>query len=399
MRKQFPTFVGRVLQCTLLGQDYALDLLDKPPLGQRATPMKTSNRTSGWITLTFLLCALAHPALSAVSEHFVAHDQRLVASFFALSRHETGQCDNASCSFKHADLWREQLSRPHPDVATLKMYFAEAGKEFGVPAPLLEAIGQVENNWTQIGPSIDQGWGIMHLVENNYCDTLGDAAALLKIERQILKDDARQNIRGAAALLAKFAGEGRGETKTLEQWFESAKRFSGLISDEIRELQARRYYEVLREGVTTSTLWGETVRIVARKEISAPGYLLKNSSIDQSASEGAPLSIAAESNSDINPMSIDYGPALTSIAPNCNWGAGRSQSIDTWVNHWVGVGTYAGAISWFHTCPGTGVGQRGINPNTGTPYGASSAHFVIRASDGQIEWCPHLKATKRHRAG
>ncbi|MCI5191355.1 MAG: hypothetical protein D3905_16555 [Candidatus Electrothrix sp. AS4_5] len=62
-----------------------------------------------------------------------------------------------------ATLWVEFLSRPHPSVATIKRYFMEASEEFGVPVELLEAIGQVESNWTQYGPTIDQGWGIMHL--------------------------------------------------------------------------------------------------------------------------------------------------------------------------------------------------------------------------------------------
>jgi len=73
----------------------------------------------------------------------------------------------------------------------------------------LKVIGKIENNWTQVVPSIDRGWGIMHLVENDYCNTLLEASDLIGISKQILKDDQFQNIRGAAALLAKYAGPGQ----------------------------------------------------------------------------------------------------------------------------------------------------------------------------------------------
>ncbi|MFA5782710.1 MAG: N-acetylmuramoyl-L-alanine amidase, partial [Bacteroidales bacterium] len=71
------------------------------------------------------------------------------------------------------------------------------------------------------------------------------------------------------------------------------------------------------------------------------------------------------------PRSADYGPALTNLTP-CNYTPGRTHSIDTWVHHYIGTGTYAGAISWFHNCT--------------TPANAS-AHFVIRSSDGEITQC------------
>ena len=34
----------------------------------------------------------------------------------------------------------------------------------------------------------------------------------------------------------------------------------------------------------------------------------------------------------------------------CNFTTNRIHSIDTWVNHWIGYGTYLGAISRFHDC-------------------------------------------------
>jgi N-acetyl-anhydromuramyl-L-alanine amidase AmpD len=238
--------------------------------------------------------------------------------------------------------WREYLRRPHPTVDTIKHFFANAAQEFGVPVEILQAIGQVENNWTQIGPSIDQGWGIMHLVQNNYADTLTEAANLPGVSAQMLKDDARQNIRGGAALLAKYAGTQRDSFTQLEDWFEATKQLSGLIDDELREMQAKRYYNVMKTGVVSSTLWGETIRLEAHPEINLSSRAIRR-----------------------NTRSTDYASAITKLT-SCNFNSGRNRTIDTWVNHWIGTGTYAGAISTFQDCKRQ-----------------ASAHFVI-SSSGEI---------------
>jgi membrane-bound lytic murein transglycosylase MltF len=95
-------------------------------------------------------------------------------------------------------LWRNYLNAVHPSVETTRGYFESASIEFDVPVELLMVIGQVENNWVQMGPSIDRGWGIMHLTDNSYSSTLLEAARLLDCNPQLLKDSAEYNIRGAA---------------------------------------------------------------------------------------------------------------------------------------------------------------------------------------------------------
>ncbi len=244
-------------------------------------------------------------------------------------------------------MWLSYFNRPHPNVTTVEKYFNEASLEFGVPAELLKAIGQVENNWTQVGPSIDKGWGIMHLVDNNYCSTLKEAAALLHLKPQILKDNPRQNIRGAAALIKKYHGNKK-HTK-LEDWFDAIKEFSGLINNDLKEQQAERYYQVLKDGVETITVWDETVKITPH-----PGINISNK--------------ITYKTKQVN--STDYAPAISGIIPSCNYSSRSGQTIDTWVNHYIGTGTYAGAISWFNNCSAQ-----------------VSAHFVIRSSDGQITQC------------
>ncbi len=281
------------------------------------------------------------------AERFLVGDHREVVKAVA------GRVDPAqhACG-AHIDLWQDYLSRPHPDLATLRGYFEEAAAEFGVPAELLMAIGRVESNWTQIGPSIDQGWGIMHLVDNDYERTLHDAARLLNTTPQVLKDDARQNIRGAAALLAEHAGIDRAEFE-LADWFDAAARLSALGSGELEAMQARRYFQVLRDGSSSTTLWGERLRLDAHSELQVPA--------------------APE-----HDRSWEYPPAIPNYTP-CNHTDGRNHVVDTWVNHWIGVGTYAGAIAWFHNCDAQ-----------------VSAHFVIRNYDGEITQVVYLADTAWH---
>jgi len=248
-----------------------------------------------------------------------------------------------------AIMWKKYLNSPHPSVATVKSYFEEAALEFKVPAELLEAIGYVENNWTQIGPTIDRGWGIMHLVSNGTCTTLEEASALLKLDPQILKDNAKENIRGAAALLARYAGEERRFFNKYEDWYIALQAVSGLYGEEFRKDQAYRYLNTLKSGVYSHTNWDESFSIEAKPQIEI---------------------VDLESKDEIR--SEDYAPAIcTSATLSHNYSSRSGQDIDTWVNHWIGEGTYSGCISWF------------VNPaNTGDI--ANSAHFVVRSSDGQI---------------
>jgi len=284
-----------------------------------------------------------------------------------ITGHPSGNIE--SDAHTNVDVLKDYFMRPHPSVSTIQKYFNQASNEFGVPVSLLMVIGQIENNWTQTGPTIDQGWGIMHLVKNNYCNTLEKAAKLIGVSEQVLKDDALQNIRGAAALIAKYAGKKRKKFNKLEDWFPALAKFSGLISPELREMQAKNYFETLNTGVKAQTVWGEEIIILPKKK----------SNNYQNKSNGNPPPM---------PLSPDYGPALTNWAASCNYATGRTYSIDTWVNHWIGTGTYLGTISWFQTCPcPDNPCASGPCPTPGyreCNRGPSSAHFVIKNSNGEI---------------
>ena len=199
----------------------------------------------------------------------------------------------------------------------------------------------------------------MHLVQNDYSNTLTEAANLLKVSEEKLKDDASTNIRGAAALLAHYAGETIVGQKNLLLWFPAAEKFTALAKPELRYAQAMTYFNKIKTGSNTQTIWNETIQFKAISSLQLP----------------ASNSLRKKTSS-----SPDYGPAISDIT-TCNFGQGRSHSIDTWVNHWIGVGSYLGAISWFHTC---------------RPASPSSAHFVIRSSDGEITQVVSVANTAYH---
>jgi N-acetyl-anhydromuramyl-L-alanine amidase AmpD len=248
-------------------------------------------------------------------------------------------------------LWAYYLSKPHPSVVVINNYFENAAQEFNVPVTILKTIGQIENNWTQTGPSIDKGWGIMHLVQNDYCNTLGEAAALLHVNEQLLKDDAEQNIRGAAALLAKYYTETGTHSQRIEDWYPAVKKYTGLISDELRTIQANRYYGVMIDGAHSTTLWGETITLERNPNISFE-YITTTYHSGPAQDDGS--------------RSSDYGPAVASYT-TCNFTTTRNHSIDTWVNHWIGTGTAAGAVSWFQNCSAS-ASAHFVTANNGTIY-------------------------------
>lgn len=275
-----------------------------------------------------------------------------------LGKNEDASENTQSDAHHGVSILKNYFMRPNPSVSTIEKYFNKASKEFGIPVSLLMVIGQVENNWAQIGPSIDQGWGIMHLVKNNYCNTLGEAATTLGVSEQVLKDDAFQNIRGAAALIAKYAGKKSKTFTKPEDWFPAVAKFSGLINSDLRDMQAATYFETLKKGVKASTVWSEQI-IISPMEIIDLKKII-------SSTEDFHTKKVSDTTNQAAALTSDYGPALAAFT-SCNYSSGRAYAIDTWVNHWIGSGTYAGAVSWFQNC------------NAG-----ASAHFVIRNFDGEI---------------
>lgn len=252
------------------------------------------------------------------------------------------------------------LPTDHPSQAALEAAFDQAGADFGVPAEILKAVAFVESRWVQAGPTIDGGWGIMHLVDNEYSNTLQEAAALSSYDLDTLKSDAVANIRGGAALIADKVRTTVGSAESLADYRPALKAFTGLLPS-VQDKQMAEYYRVLAKGA-------QGVNPLGMKIDLAPSTL--------PAGEQA----AVEPQSDNVVMSTDYPPALWVAAHKNNYSTGRGgTAIDRWINHWIGSGTYAGAISWFQD-----------------PTSNVSAHFVVRQSDGELTQMVRIANTAYH---
>ncbi|GCE45793.1 N-acetylmuramoyl-L-alanine amidase [Thermosporothrix hazakensis] len=149
-------------------------------------------------------------------------------------------------------------------AGTLHALFTRAAQESGVPEALLLAISYQEsrlsdNNWH---PSIDGGYGYLHLVKNERVNTLDKAAQLLKLPADALKRDAAANIRGGAAVLRSQAIELNGKLPTsLNDWYNTVALYSGSNSRSIAALYADKVYELLQKGFSVETKSGEVITV------------------------------------------------------------------------------------------------------------------------------------------
>ena len=245
----------------------------------------------------------------------------------------------------------EFLNRPHPNVATLHQYFNAAAAEFNVPVSILKAAAQVQSNWAQVPASMYGSWGIMGIIENNYVQQITRAADLLQVDAMLIKNDAKTNIRAAAALLA-FYQNGQPAANNPADWFEAVKKLTGLKDAAMKNELAVRIFDVMKNGAKTVTLWGEIISIDAVElQLSQSNT---NPDIEQiPTTEGT--------------TAVDYPNAVSNFT-TCNFNSRPGGSvIRYYFVHYVATGTYQGAIDWFKNCTSS-----------------VSAHYVIRNNDGQV---------------
>lgn len=239
----------------------------------------------------------------------------------------------------------------------LNKAFQQAANEFDVPRSLLAAIAYAESHLDDHhgAPSIANGYGVMHLVDNPQAQTLKTAAKVLQISEEALKTDVVQNIRGGAAVLRAFADEqglDDASRKNVAEWYSVIARYSTATSDEVARLYADEVYNLLNRGFSGTSNQGETITVPARRIEPNRGKYT------------SPMP-----SSDVTIQSTDYGPALWVPASTSNYTvANRPSDLAlTYVVIHDTEGSYASAINWFQN-----------------PSAQASAHYVIRSNDGQI---------------
>ena len=134
---------------------------------------------------------------------------------------------------------------------SLQSAFASAASEFGVPERVLLALSYTLTRWEPGVISAAGGFGPMQLVDpdaprqnlkgdaptpnggarSEHGPTLAAAAAATGVSTGQLKREARQNVRGGAALLARYARDTVGAVPSdAAQWYGAVAKYSG--SDE-----------------------------------------------------------------------------------------------------------------------------------------------------------------------
>jgi MYXO-CTERM domain-containing protein len=238
---------------------------------------------------------------------------------------------------------RAELSGDSPLVDT----FRQAERESGVPAELLATIAEVQtrSSMQQAADAHDHDaeehahhapreWGLM-AIGTGGLTSLEVAAMLIGATPEQVASDARTNVRGAAALIAKMAhARGVDPSAGLDAWSPAIEAYGG------------------------DALWGEVRRSLARgwRGKDDDGFELRVIGIGLSDEIG----VVSEA---LGYPGASWNPAYSGNYTNASRGASQINYI---VIHTV-QGSYAGCISWFK--------------NSSSKV---SAHYVVRSSDGAI---------------
>jgi hypothetical protein len=172
--------------------------------------------------------------------------------------------------------------QPPPTAAASRSYleaaFARASGEFHVPEAVLLSLSYHLTLWQDHGsaPSTDGGYGLMDLTHVNAVEispshghdewrsvrrdaalhTLDLAAHLIHRPLQALIHDPSQNVRGGAALLARYDRQTlHREPRSIGDWYRAVARYSGYRGGAARDF-ADRVYRTLATGTARMTATG-----------------------------------------------------------------------------------------------------------------------------------------------
>jgi N-acetyl-anhydromuramyl-L-alanine amidase AmpD len=143
---------------------------------------------------------------------------------------------------------------------------AQASHRYSVPEPLLLGLCQLEGRLSNHGgsPSRDNGFGCMHLVQNDKGDTLDAAARDLNVPVQHLKSDLATNIAGGAAVLADDAralSPIHQLPASLPAWYGAVAAYSHASTRSTALMYADALFRLLNTGFTGQTETGEVVSL------------------------------------------------------------------------------------------------------------------------------------------
>lgn len=210
--------------------------------------------------------------------------------------------------------------------------FAQAARETGVPRDLLVAVSWVQTRFSE--PAV--------VADDEHAPA---RATLMGLPPGARAETPEEAIAVAAAALAEAAlAEGGGQPATLEGWAGALSRYAASEDPEVGALFAQAVLDTVHQGVRAAAFTGELLVIEGQGKRGARAV--------QALVAGADSDLVAR-----------WLPARSG-----HWHSGRSRTLDRVVIHTT-EGSYDGAISWFRSA--------------NNPY-STSAHYVIRSSDGEI---------------
>ncbi|HSX34907.1 MAG TPA: peptidoglycan recognition family protein [Candidatus Saccharimonadales bacterium] len=273
--------------------------------------------------------------------------------------------------------------------------FAAAAQEFNVPKEVLlsTSYNLTRGEMNEGEMSVDGGYGPMDLRTNvavtdgrgdpsrpipqgkmtTHEDTLGQAAKLLNVSPDTLKNDRTQNIRGGAAVLAESAKQlNNGKLPSnMDDWYAAVAKFSGSKDVNNATDFADNVYGTVKNGMNTRTVDGQTLQSKStghnfrgdRGKVKRMG--LRDNSAQKTTSNGT------ECPSNLNCRFVPAGYAANSSDPTDYGNYDHSNRPKDMGIKYIVVhdteGSYTSAISHFQDT---------------SAY--VSANYVIRSSDGAV---------------
>ncbi|WP_328583058.1 N-acetylmuramoyl-L-alanine amidase [Streptomyces sp. NBC_00370] len=261
--------------------------------------------------------------------------------------------------------------------------FAAAAAEFHVPVSVLLGVAYQESRWDAHAGQYNTGggYGPMNLTDvtpkmladgaagaagradlgkltaDPALHTLPAAAKLAGVPAERLRAGGRDNIRGGAALLASYEKALTGTTSAdPADWYGAVARYSQSPDRKAAATFADRVYAGLKTGVRRQTTDGQRMRLAAD-----PSVRPATAQLDRLKLRAAPAAPATEC-----PATVD----CTFVAADPSNGQVANRPADGMDVKYIVIhdteGSYASAIATFQQ------------------PGGSSAHYVMRASDGAV---------------
>lgn len=285
---------------------------------------------------------------------------------------------------------------------SLDNYFSEAYSKYpNIPKGILEATAYSASHISNLNPhegsdhancmGMPERYGLFGLVEDGrsyFKNNLIEVCKLSGITPAEFKKDVRLQVLAVAKFLSKEAGDQQLTARTGAESFAAVlEKLSEIPNDGTaintyaRSLYTYDIFDHLQKGITAPSLKRLPVNVQMDKiypvntlrTLRAKGVNIDVQKDKIITPDGVYEKPAAPAGG-ISILSTDYGPALWDEAHVNNWGVGRAGTAITNVTIHTMQGSYAGTISWFNNG----------NQIVGGVHVTTSAHYLVRSSDGQI---------------